>query len=52
MLFHRKTTVPLKYFGQDRLHKQYFASNFLPDHFEFDFFNSFGNSKDFNTVLT
>ena len=48
----RKTTVCLKYFGQDCLCKQHFASNLPPGPFKFDFFNNFGNSKDFNTVLT
>ena len=51
VLFHRKTTVCLKYFGKDCLCKQYFASNSPPDPFKFDLFNNFGNSKDFNTVL-
>ena len=52
VLFHIKTTVCLKYLGQDCLRKQYFASNLPPDPFKFDLFNNFGNSKDFNTVLT
>ena len=52
MLFHKNTTVFLKDFSQDCLRKQYFASNSPPDTFKFDLFNNFGNSKDFNTVLT
>ena len=52
MLFHRKTTVCLKYFGQDILRKQYFAFNLPPGPFKFDLFNNIGNFKDFNTVLT
>ena len=52
MLFQRKTIVCVKYFGQDCLHKQCFTYNSPQDTFKFDFFNNFGNSKDFNTVLT
>ena len=52
MLFQRKTTVCVKYFGQDCLHKQCLTYNSPPDTFKFDVFNNFGNSKDFNTVLT
>ena len=52
VLFHRKTTVCLKYFGQNCLGKPYFASNSPPGPFKFDMFNNFGNSKNFNTVST
>ena len=51
VLFDRKTTVCLKYFGQGCLCKQYFASNSLPGPFTFDLFNNFANSKDFDKVL-
>ena len=52
LLFHRKTTVCLKYFAQDSLLKQYLASNSSPGPFKFDFFKNFGKFKNFNTVLT
>ena len=52
VLFHRETTVCMKYFGHNRLHKQYFASNWPRDRFKFGYFSNFGNSKDFNKVLT
>ena len=52
VLFHIQSTVCLKYFGQDCLCKKYFASNLQSYLFKFDLFNSFGNSKEFNTVLT
>ena len=48
VLFYRKSTVCLKYFGQDCLCKQYFASNLPPGLFKFDLFNNFGNFKGFN----
>ena len=51
-MYQRNTTVCPKFFGHDCLRKPYFASNFQPEPFKFDFFNNFGNSKDFNTVLT
>ena len=51
VLFQRKTTVCLKYFGWDCLCKQYFPSSLWSDPFKFDLFNNFGNSKDFNKVL-
>ena len=36
VLFDRKTTLCLKYFGQDCPHKQFFAFNFPPGTFKFD----------------
>ena len=36
VLFDRKTTLCLKYFGQDCLRKQFFASNWPPGPFKFD----------------
>ena len=41
-----------KHFGQDCFGKQYFAPNSPLVTFKLDLFNTFGNSKDFNIVLT
>ena len=51
VVFDRKTTLCVKYFGQDCLRKQFFASNSPPGPFKFELPNNFGNSKNFNTVL-
>ena len=36
VVFDRKTTLCVKYFGQDCLRKQFFASNWPPGPFKFD----------------
>ena len=46
-----KTKVSLKYFLNDFLWKQFFASNSPPELFKLNFFDDFGNSKAFHTVL-
>ena len=51
-LFHMKTRVFLKYFVGTRLWKQFFASNLPQAPSNLTFFDNFGNSKVFNTVLT
>ena len=50
--FQVKTKVCLKYFVNDCLWKQALASNSPPDLIKFDFFDSFWNSKAFDTVLS
>ena len=49
VLFYRKTTVCLRYFCQDCLCKQYFASTLPLGSLSFYLFKCFGNSKVFNT---
>ena len=51
VLFHRKTDVCLRYFGQDCFRKQSFFSNSKPRPFKFDLFNNFGNSKVFDIMF-
>ena len=47
-----KTTVSLKYFVIDSLLKPFFYYNSPRDHLKLNFFDNFGNSKSFHTVLT
>ena len=47
-----KTGVSLKYFVSDCLWKPFFDSELPPDPFKLNFFDNFGNSKAFHTVLT
>ena len=47
-----KTGVSLKYFVSDCLWKPFFDSELAPDPFKLNFFDNFGNSNAFHTVLT
>ena len=47
-----KTTVSLKYFVIDFLLKPFFYYNLPRDPLKLNFFDNFGNSKAFHTVLT
>ena len=47
-----KTRVGLKYFVSYYLRKPFFLFKLTPDPFKPDFFDIFGNSKAFHTVLT
>ena len=46
-----ETKVCLKYFVNDCLWKQFFASNAPPDAFKLNLFDNFGKFKAFDTVL-
>ena len=50
-LFHMKSRVSLKYFVNDCLWKQIFASNLPTDSLNLNLLDNFGNSKAFHTVL-